>query len=253
MMDDELFFVDTEGLKSIGAVTNTCIAGILTILQIASIKILYIATLDNEKLEDVAKNSKLSNILKLFNSDSETIVLIRDVPVNDQCNSYDQINEDLKQQKETFLTNIGEFFDKLHTKRPICELLPSYELAKKDKEDFSNSYKMQMNELISTFLVNIKNNNINGIKLIEIINELIDIFKQVDNIEELKNTGDGLNKVLIGSFEQKVKKFYLEINNQINQYNYEIIKLENKNEEIKNYLIKYIKDELKEIWNIYYD
>ena len=42
MMDDELFFVDTEGLKSIGAVTNTCIAGILTILQIASIKILYI-------------------------------------------------------------------------------------------------------------------------------------------------------------------------------------------------------------------
>ena len=253
MMDDELFFVDTEGLKSIGAVTNTCIAGILTILQIASIKILYIATLDNEKLEDVAKNSKLSNILKLFNSDSETIVLIRDVPVNDQCNSYDQINEDLKQQKETFLTNIGEFFDKLHTKRPICELLPSYELAKKDKEDFSNSYKMQMNELISTFLINIKNNNINGIKLIEIINELIDIFKQVDNIEELKNTGDGLNKVLIGSFEQKVKKFYLEINNQINQYNYEIIKLENKNEEIKDYLIKYIKDELKEIWDIYYD
>ena len=60
MLNDDLFFVDTEGLKSIDEGTKTCIVGILTILQIASIKILYMPTLENEKFEEVAKNSKLS-------------------------------------------------------------------------------------------------------------------------------------------------------------------------------------------------
>ena len=254
ILNDELFFVDTEGLKSIGEVTNTCIAGILTILQIASIKILYIATLDEKQLEDVAKNSKLSNILKLSKEDSETIVLIRDVPVNDECNNYAQINEDLQNQKSIFLENINQFFDKLHANKAICELLPNYELAKKNQEDFSMSYKMQMNNLISTILVGIKNNNINGLKLIEIINELIDIFKQVKDFEKIKNnTNDALNTILKGTFEQKVEKFYSEIKNQINQYNDEIIKLKNKIEELKDYLIKFIKNEMKEIWDIYYD
>ena len=63
------FFVDTEGLKSIDIVTKTCITGILTILQIASIKILYIPILENKKFDEVAKNSKLSNILKLFDNE----------------------------------------------------------------------------------------------------------------------------------------------------------------------------------------
>ena len=66
ILNHELFFVDTEGLKSIDIVTKTCIAGILTILQISSIKILYMPTLENEKFEEVAKNSKLSNILRIF-------------------------------------------------------------------------------------------------------------------------------------------------------------------------------------------
>jgi AAA+ ATPase superfamily predicted ATPase len=61
--NDELFFVDTEGLKSIDQVTKTCVAGILTILQIAAIKILYMPILDNEKLDEAAKNSNLTNIL----------------------------------------------------------------------------------------------------------------------------------------------------------------------------------------------
>ena len=52
-------------------------------MQIASITILYIPVLDNEKLEEAAKNSKLSNILQLFQNESEIIVLIRDVPLKD--------------------------------------------------------------------------------------------------------------------------------------------------------------------------
>ena len=254
-LNDELFFVDTEGLKSIDIVTKTCITGILTILQIASIKILYIPILLNEKFDEAAKNSKLSNILKLFDNESETIVLIRDVILSDEFNNYHQINEDLKNQKPFFIEKIGNYFKQMKAKNPIsdCELLPSFEKAKNNNNDYSISYKMQMSNLISTFLLKIKNNNINGSKLIEIINELLDIFKQVEDIEIMRNTDNALDSILKRTFEQKVKKLYLEIKEQINQCNAEILKLENNNEEIKNYLIKYIKDEIKDIWDMYYD
>ena len=68
ILKDELFFVDTEGLKTIDHTTKSCVSGILTILQISSIKILYIQNLANDKFEDIVKNSKLSNILNLFNN-----------------------------------------------------------------------------------------------------------------------------------------------------------------------------------------
>ena len=253
IINDELFFVDTEGLKSIDNVTRTCVAGILTILQIASIKILYMPTLENEKFEEVAKNSKLSNILRLFDNVSETIVLIRDVPVDEDYKSLLTICEELKNQKEIFLERIGQFFDKLHTKRAICELLPNYELAKNNFEEFSEAYKMQMKNLISTFLSKINNNNINGRKLIEIIKELLDIFKQVDDIEKMRNTDNALNSILKRTFEQKVKKYYKEIRDKINNLDKNIIILENKNEEIQKFLLDYIKNGLKDTWDIYYD
>ena len=69
----------------------------------------------------------------------------------------------------------------------------------------------------------------------------------------MRNTDNALDSILKRTFEQKVKKLYLEIKEQINQCNAEILKLENNNEEIKNYLIKYIKDEIKDIWDMYYD
>ena len=253
IINDELFFVDTEGLKSIDNVTRTCVAGILTLLQIASIKILYMPTLENEKFEEVAKNSKLSNILRLFDNVSETIVLIRDVPVDEDYKSLLTICEELKNQKEIFLERIGQFFDKLHTKRAICELLPNYELAKNNFEEFSEAYKMQMKNLISTFLSKINNNNINGRKLIEIIKELLDIFKQVDDIEKMRNTDNALNSILKRTFEQKVKKYYKEIRDKINNLDKTIISLENKNEEIQKFLLDYIKNGLKDTWDIYYD
>ena len=99
IINDELFFVDTEGLKSIDNVTKTGIAGILTILQVASIKILYMTTLESEKFEEVAKNSKLSNILRLYENTSETIVLIRDVPIDEErYETSNQKYEELKNQ-----------------------------------------------------------------------------------------------------------------------------------------------------------
>ena len=254
ILNHELFFVDTEGLKSIDIVTKTCIAGILTILQISSIKILYMPTLENEKFEEVAKNSKLSNILRIFDNVSETIVLIRDVPINDEYKTYLQIDAELNNnQKGIFTEKIGKFFDKLNAKRAICELLPNYELAKNNYEEYSLAYQMQMKNLIMTFLSKINNNDINGTRLIDIIKELIEIFKQVEDIDVMRNTDNALNSILKNTFEQKVNKFYNEIKDRITQLDRALIGLENNNQGIKDYLIDYTRNGLRETWDIYND
>ena len=211
-------------------------------------------TLEDEKFKEVAKNSKLSNILKIFDNVSETIVLIRDVPIDEQYKTYLQIDAELNNnQKEIFTEKIGEFFDNLNAKRAICELLPNYELAKNNYEEYSLAYQMQMKNLIMTFLSKIKNNNVNGTRLIDIIKELIDIFKQVKNINVMRNTDNALDSILKNTFEQKVNKFYDEINNRIKQLDRTLIGLENNNQGIKDYLIDYTRNGLRETWNIYND
>ena len=250
--NDDLFFVDTEGLKSIDQVTKTCVAGILTILQIADIKILYMPILDNEKLDEAAKNSNLTNILNIFDNQSETIVLIRDVPLKD-CQNLRQISEEIEQQNKEFQNKIDNYFQKMNAKKAICEILPNYELAKNNIDDFPNAYKEQIQSLIMTFLSNIKHRNVDGNKMIEIIKELVDIFKQLEDIEAMRNTNNALNKILKTTFEQKVKKIYLEIQDKIKQYDKTIIKLGENKEEIIKYLKDCIQTVLKDSWNIYFD
>ena len=250
--NDELFFVDTEGLKTIDQVTKTCVAGILTILQIAAIKILYMPILDNEKLDEAAKNSNLTNILNIFDNQSETIVLIRDVPLND-CDNLQQIEGEIEEQKSQFQSKIDNYFQKINAKKAICEILPNYELAKNNVDDYSDGYKEQIRSLIRTFLSNIRHINVDGNKMIEIIKELVDIFKQVEDIESMRNTNNALNKILKTTFEQKVKKIYTEIKDKINQYDKTIIKLGENKDDIIKYLKESIQKRLKESWNIYFD
>jgi DNA repair ATPase RecN len=112
---------------------------------------------------------------------------------------------------------------------------------------------MQMKNLIMTFLSKINNNNVNGTRLIDVIKELIDIFKQVKSIDVMRNTDNALDSILKNTFEQKVNKFYDEINNRIKQLDRTLIGLENNNQGIKDYLIDYTRNGLRETWNIYND
>ncbi len=251
--EEDLFFVDTEGLKTIDNMTKTCVAGILTILQIAAVKILYIPLLDNEKLEEAAKNTKLSAILKIFENRSEIIVLIRDVPLEEDKNLR-KMRSEIEEQKGNFEEKINNFFKKINADKGKCEILPSFDLAKQNIGDFPQCYKEQMQSLVSAIISNVtKNQNISGTKLIDIIKELLEIFKQVENIETMRNTDNALNSILKKTFDSKVNKLYLEIKDKINKFDKNIISLENKNEEIQKYLIDYIKNALKDTWDIYYD
>ena len=252
ILNDELFFVDTEGLKSIDAADRINNIGILSILQIASVNILYTPFLDKENFEETAIKCKLSNIFKLFDNRNETILLMRDVLLSEEFSSFYAISEELGYHKEIIDDRFNQILNKLNMQKPEIELLPNYELAKNNVGDYSEVYKIQMKCLISKILLNIKkNNDINGTKLIKIIKELIDIFKQVEDIESLQKSHNSLNKILKYTFEQKVKKYYFEIKNKINQGDKNIISLENKNEDIKTYVLNYIKNDLKDIWNIY--
>ena len=94
--------------------------------------------------------------------------------------------------------------------------LQSYNLAKEDHGGYADGYKEQMQNLVSTVLSKIQNrNNMNDQKLIEIIQELLDIFKQIENIDFMRNTDNALNSILINTFKQKVRTIFSDISKLI--------------------------------------
>ena len=252
VLNDELFFVDTEGLKTIDHMTKSCISGILTILQIASIKILYIPFLENEKLEEAVKNTKLSNILNIFVNDSKIIVLIRDIRLNEEKNER-RMDEELNHQKKIFEEKINEYFEKIDgNTNALCEILPSFDLSSRNVEPFPNCYENQMEKLVFSILMNIKNKkDLNGEKLIEIIKEFLEIFKKVKDIEIMKNTENALNSILEELFKEKAKKIYCDLYEKINLFDKNIIILNGNQNAIKNYFVECLKTELKNTWEIY--
>ena len=252
IINDELFFVDTEGLKTIDNTTKSCVSGILTVLQIASIKILYTPFLDNEKFEDAVKNTKLSSILNLFTNESKIIVLIRDIQLNETKNEG-RILTELKHQKSVIENKINNYFQNIDGNiNAICEILPSFDLASNNHEPFPSCYKQQMVSLVFSILTNINHNNeMTGEKLLEIIKELLEIFKKVKNIELMKNTENALNSILLELYKEKVNEVYKDICDKIDKFDKDIISLNGKKEALKNYLIENIKNKLKNTWKIY--
>ena len=114
ILNDELFFVDTEGLKSIDAADRINNIGILSILQIASVNILYTPFLDKENFEETAIKCKLSNIFKLFDNRNETILLMRDVLLSEEFSSFYAILEELGYHKEIIDDRFNQILNKLN-------------------------------------------------------------------------------------------------------------------------------------------
>ena len=250
--NDELFFVDTEGLNSIDETTKSCVSGILTILQVAAIKILYIPFLDNEKLDDAVNNTKLTNILNFSVNESKVIVLIRDIPLNEKRVERRMFTE-LDYQKSIFENKINDYLEKNgEITKVICEILPSFDLAADKEGPFRVCYKAQMENVVFVILNNIKHyKDMNGEKLLGIMTEFLDIFMKIKNIESLRSTKNALNSILSELFKEKINKVYLNLENKINNFDNEVICLNGKLESIKNYLFEKLKQELKNTFQIY--
>ena len=165
-----------------------------------------------------------------------------------------QIKEDIKGIQKELQTEVDNYFQKINMERAVCEILPNYELANNNVDNYHDTYKEQMQNLIKTFLSNIKHkDNINGNELIDTIKEFINIFKYVDEIETIRNNDKTINKILTTTFEQKVKKIYSEIQDKIKQYDKNIISLGNEYKGIFHHLIYCIRKDLKYFWYIYYN
>lgn len=251
IINDDLFFVDTEGLKTIDNTTKSCVSGILTVLQISSIKILYIPFLDNEKLEEAVKNSKLSNLLNIDKKEGQIIVLIRDVPLEEK--NERRMKRELERQRDELEEKINNYFKKVNGNiKAICEILPSFELAAKNVEGYPESYKEQMQRLVISILTNLKvNKEITGAKLVDMIKEFLEIFKKIKDIDIMKNTDNAINMILCEFFKEKIKKIYSDILEKIKKFDKNIISLNGNKEGIENYFIQTVKDALKNTWDIY--
>ena len=207
--------------------------------------------LDKDKLEEIKKISGLSNLLKLIGGLNETIILIRDVSAKKESYTPDQIKNDLVMQQKLFIKAIYDFFgNKLNKKEAICEILPNYELAKYI-ENYALAYKEQMKSLISTILIKIKKNNMDGNTFVEILKLLIDIFKNVEGLNKITDINIAINQIFKEIFERKVIKAYNEIKNKI--YDKNIINFENfEREDIQNLLMNFVKIEIKDNLYIFY-
>ena len=251
IINDDLFFVDTEGLKSIDPITKAFVAGILTILQIATIKILYIPILSNEKIDEISKNTKLSNILKLYNNLSETIVLIRDYQI-EEGNDINKMRQELGEQKEICQNKINDYLNRINAKNTICELLPNFDLAKRKIGKYQECYKEQMHNLVYSIISNIKiNPALTGIKITELIKEFLDIFKKVKNIESLKNAEIAIDAIILSLFKNKLEQIYTNIKVG-NLFDF-LLSLGDNMDDLKNYIINSIKIDMKNTWDLYYD
>ena len=230
LLNDELFFLYVEGLKSICNVANSCVPGIFALLQIASIKILTISESNLEKIDELYEFKKLSDILNISKNENESLILIRDVPIRSDEN-INQMKEEISKKRLKYQEDFDKHFDKMNNKKPICKILPKYDSAKSDNKVYVGVYKEQMKSLIITVLSKIKNNNDTyGKKLIEIINELIDIFKHVDKFESIININNNINSILLKAFKQKLKKYYSTIKDKLEKYDKNIFSLANKKE-----------------------
>jgi hypothetical protein len=142
----------------------------------------------------------------------------------------------------------------LNALKIICEILPSYDLASNNIADYPKCYKNQMKKFILSLLLNIKyNKEINGQKLLDVINAFIQKTKTIKNIKNAHNIYNDINGIVSELFKEKVNAIYLNIIDKINKFDKNIINLNGKNDLIKNYLIDEIKNELNNTYELYDD
>ena len=166
-------------------------------------------------------------------------------------NNLRNLNYDIDIEKNDLKIKIDNFLKNIKINNVKFEILLNYEKSKNNISEFSSCYKEQMRNLVYLILTNIRpNNDMDGNKLIKIINEFIEIFNHSENIETIKNEENPLNSILVSTFKQKIQNFYITLLNKINSIDKSIIMNQ---QSFKNYLTNIIKNELKDFWPFYYD
>ena len=243
MKDADLFIVDTEGLNSLGGNTSACISGILTLLQVSTIKIYYIGDIETKDVVNAEQLIKLSDVVnyKSQNYSSQKIFLLKKNASIDRKNkkkndilialnqSRNQIQNLIYQNLENKnISNIIQYF---------C--LPNFDRASDNKE-YELAYKECMKNLVIEIGKSVQNKITYSNDLITKINFFISFFGQINNITQLNNLGEVFEEI----FEQKAEEYFKEIKNVIcnliNNLDAQIIQYKGSLQDIQSFINSFI-------------
>jgi len=247
MEDADLFIVDSAELNSLEGYNPASISGILTLLQVSSIKIFFIGKKEIEDTKNAEKMIKLSDVVnyKNLNQNSQKIVLLKknasiDRKIKKKDDILDALNNSNSNIQNLFYQNLDdnnipsniEFF---------C--LPDIDRAS-DKKEYELAYKECMKNLAIKIGKSVQN-RVDKNDLIKKINFFLYFFGRINNITQLNNIGEVFEK----TFEQKAGEYFEEINNaicnSINNMDDKIFQCKRRLENVYNYINSFINESKK--------
>ena len=248
MEDADLFIVDSAGLNSLKEYTSAYISGILTLLQVSSIKIFFIGKKEMEDIKNAEKLIKLSNVVnyKNQNQSSQKIVLLKkNASIDRKIKKIDDILTALNKSNSNIQNLFFQNLDDNNIPNNIeFSSLPDFDRASDNKE-YGLAYKECMKNLAIEIGKSVQNNINNKSDLIKKINFFINFFGKINNITQLNNLGEIFEK----TFEQKAGEYFEEINNNIcnliNNMNDEIFLCEKRLENVYSFINNIINNNKK--------
>jgi len=209
-IDADLFIVDSEG---IGALDNTSgfISGILTLLQVSTIKIYCTNGITRENLKDTEKLINISEIINTNNFSKQIFI----ENLNTRIDNFDEkksILKALEKNRTIFQELVRQNLNNRDILNKIqCFCLPKFDLAKQ-RIEYEKAYKESIKTLVNAIAESIQKRNSNSNILITEINFFQGIFSEITSLHQLNNLRDALQKI----FEKKAESILREIENIIN-------------------------------------
>ena len=243
MKDADLFIVDTEGLNSLGGNTSACISGILTLLQVSTIKIYYIGDIETKDVVNAEQLIKLSDVVnyKSQNYSSQKIFLLKknasiDRKIKKKNDILIALNQSRNQIQNLIYQNL-ENKNILNIIQYFC--LPNFDRASDNKE-YELAYKECMKNLVIEIGKSVQNKITYSNDLITKINFFLSFFGQINNITQLNNLGEVFEEI----FEQKAEEYFKEIKNVIcnliNNLDAQIIQYKGSLQDIQSFINSFI-------------
>ena len=243
MKDADLFIVDTEGLNSLGGNTSACISGILTLLQVSTIKIYYIGDIETKDVVNAEQLIKLSDVVnyKSQNYSSQKIFLLKkNASIDRKIKKKNDILIALNQSRNQIQNLIYQNLENKNISNIIQYFcLPNFDRASDNKE-YELAYKECMKNLVIEIGKSVQNKITYSNDLITKINFFLSFFGQINNITQLNNLGEVFEEI----FEQKAEEYFKEIKNVIcnliNNLDAQIIQYKGSLQDIQSFINSFI-------------
>ena len=223
--DADLFLADSEGIGALDKNTSGFISGILTLLQVSTIKIYYTDGINTGNLRETEKLIHISEIIQDNNNFSQQIFM---VIRNTNIGNFNKKKEILK-AIENNRYEIQDQLKKNLNDRFISEqiqlfCLPQFISAKLDTE-YEKAYKENMKSIAKAIAETIQFKNSNSKNLIDEINVFKSIFSEITSLNQLDNLREACQKLFEKEAEKRLGKIENLINASINNMDNQIFQI----------------------------